>query len=50
MFKSTDGGENWSEMNKGLQYHIYSRYVQSIAIDHKNTKVIYIGTYGDGFF
>lgn len=45
MFKSTDGGTSWSKMNMNLGL-TSANIVNSIAIDPKNTDIIYIATYG----
>jgi len=40
VFKTTDGGANWSAVNTGLT----SMDIRSLAISAKNTKVVYAGT------
>lgn len=47
VFKSTDGGEAWTEITNGLpvsQPHISYR---SLAIDPSNPNVLYVGVAGD---
>lgn len=46
VFKSTDGGMNWSPVNTGLP--IYDTY--ALAIDPRNTTTIYAGIYLYGVF
>jgi photosystem II stability/assembly factor-like uncharacterized protein len=46
IFKTTDGGENWSEVNVGIT----NRYINALAIDPKNSKTVYAGTGGAGVF
>jgi len=41
VFKSTDGGLNWSSVNNGLT----NLYVSSMAINPQNPSTIYAGTY-----
>ncbi len=44
LYKTTDGGENWSDVSSGL-----SGYVKALAINPDNTDIVYAGT-GDGVF
>ena len=46
VFKSTDGGANWSQINNGLPEYTD---VRSLAIDPANTQLIYAGTEGGVF-
>ena len=46
VFKSTNGGSTWSEINNGLT----NTDVRSLAIDPTSTQVIYAGTYGGVVF
>ncbi|MDY7076423.1 MAG: PKD domain-containing protein [Chloroflexota bacterium] len=46
MFKSTDGGGNWSAFNTGLTH----TYVRSLAIDPVAPTTLYAGTWGGGVF
>lgn len=41
---------SWKEVNDGLMYGTFERIVFSLAIDPKNTDVIYAGTGGGGIF
>ena len=40
MFKSTNGGENWSAVNTGLT----DTYVNALAIDPATPTTLYAGT------
>ena len=46
VFRSTDGGANWSGAYTGLTLP----YISSLAIDPVNTKKVYAGTLGGGLF
>ena len=46
MFKSTNGGGNWSAVNTGLT----STDVQVLAIDPVTPTTLYAGTWGGGVF
>ena len=46
VFKSTDGGANWTEINNGLT----NTNINFLAIDPKNTQIIYAGIDGNGVF
>ena len=46
MFKSTDGGGNWSAVNTGLT----NTDVRALAIDPATPATLYAGTYGGGVF
>ena len=46
VFKSTNGGENWTAINTGLT----NAYVYALAIDPKTPATVYAGTIGDGVF
>ena len=46
MFKSTNGGGNWSAVNTGLT----NTYVYALAIDPATPTTLYAGTYGGGVF
>ena len=48
VFRSTDEGENWNEINNGLPSFFYNRYVESLAINSKG--FIFMGTVIDGIF
>ena len=43
--KSTDEGESWKAVNPGLPNYIW---VGSLAIDPRNSRKLYAGTYGSG--
>lgn len=45
VYKTTDGGTNWREVNRGLVNE-----VQGLAIDHFNPETIYAGTLDKGVF
>jgi hypothetical protein len=47
VFKSTNGGTSWSQLNAGLPTNTN---IQSLAIDHQDTQTIYAGTSGGGVF
>jgi photosystem II stability/assembly factor-like uncharacterized protein len=46
VFKSTDGGTNWSAANTGLT----NKRVRALAIDPTAPNTLYAGTYGGGVF
>ena len=46
MFKSTNGGGNWSAVNTGLTTTV----VRALAIDPATPTTLYAGTYGGGVF
>src|SRR6185369_7984430 len=46
VFKSTNGGGSWSQINSGLT----SPYVYALAIDPTTSSTIYAGTYYGGVF
>ena len=46
MFKSTNGGGNWTAVNTGLP----ETYVYALAIDPATPTILYAGTYGGGVF
>ena len=46
MFKSTNGGGNWSAVNTGLT----ATGVHTLAIDPTTPTTLYAGTYGGGVF
>ncbi len=48
MYKSTDGGETWVEINNGLQTSYIN--IHCIAIHPTNADIGYIGTWRDGVF
>jgi len=48
MFKSSDGGENWTAINNGLPPA--SWIINTIAVHPGNANVVYIGTYNDGIY
>jgi hypothetical protein len=48
VFKSTDGGANWSAFNAGLT-ELRITY-NSLAIDPVTPARLHVGTYGDGVF
>ncbi len=48
MFKSTDGGESWQEINVGLRTSFMN--VNCIAVHPRNPDIVYIGTWRDGVF
>jgi photosystem II stability/assembly factor-like uncharacterized protein len=45
VFKTTNGGLNWSAVNNGIGY-----YINTLAIDPTNTQVVYAGGNGGGVF
>jgi hypothetical protein len=46
VFKSTNGGTNWSAVNTGLT----NTYVYALAIDPATPTTLYAGTWGGGVF
>ncbi|MBN1349182.1 choice-of-anchor D domain-containing protein [candidate division KSB1 bacterium] len=46
IFKSTDGGASWREINHGLA----DPWIQAIAVDPQNPQRIYLGTSHDGVY
>ena len=46
VFKSTNGGGNWSPVNTGLT----NTYVYDLAIDPAMPTTLYAGTWGGGVF
>jgi len=46
VFKSADGGANWSQMNNGLT----DRYISALAIDPHTPATLYAGTSGGAVF
>ncbi len=48
MYKSTDGGETWTEINNGLETSLIN--INSIAIHPSNPNIVYTGTWRDGIF
>jgi hypothetical protein len=52
MFKSTDGGKNWDQINTGLSVNSatgYPHYVKSIAVHPSNPNFVYAAT-GSGLY
>jgi len=48
LYKSTDGGTNWSEFNTGLDSS--SRIINTIAIHPDSPDIVYAGTFNDGIY
>ena len=48
MYKSEDGGENWMEINNGLDSPLLN--INCIAVHPENSNTLYIGTWQDGVF
>jgi len=48
MYKSTDGGETWVEINNGLKTSLIN--INCIAVHPSNPDIVYIGTWRDGVF
>ena len=48
MFKSTDGGETWAEINTDLETSLIN--IHRIAVHPTDSNVVYIGTWKDGVF
>jgi hypothetical protein len=47
MYKSTDGGETWAEVNNGLGT---DRNVHAIAVHPSDPNTVYVGTWRDGLY
>ena len=47
MFKSTDGGQTWNQINEGLE-ETYNKNINDILIDSDDPNTVYIGTYKNG--
>src|SRR2546425_9241549 len=50
IFKSTDGGGNWSAVNTGLTTLYGSIWVNALGIDPQTPTTLYAGTGGGGIF
>lgn len=52
IFKTTDGGKTWEHKVtiEGSQTRLDQIKIISMAIDPENTKVLYVGTVGDGIY
>ncbi len=48
MYKSTNGGETWMEINKGLQTSLIN--INCLAVHPTDPNIVYIGTWKDGVF
>ena len=48
MYKSTDNGETWMEINNGLKTSLIN--INCIAVHPINPDIVYIGTWKDGVF
>ncbi|MBN1954796.1 MAG: hypothetical protein JW900_07075 [Anaerolineae bacterium] len=48
MYKSTDGGETWVEINNGLRTSLIN--VHCIAVHPTDPNTVYVGTWKDGMF
>ena len=48
MYKSTDGGETWTETNNGLKTSLIN--IECIAVHPNDPNIVYIGTWKDGVF
>jgi photosystem II stability/assembly factor-like uncharacterized protein len=46
VFKTTNGGQNWTEMDSGIT----SATVTALAVDRSTPTTLYAGTQGDGLF
>ncbi len=46
VFKSVDGGNNWTPMNNGL----HNLYINAMAIDPNNSDILYAGPYQDKLY
>ena len=49
MFKSSDGGQTWNQINTGLE-ETYRKCINEILIDPDDPEVVYIGTYKNGIW
>ena len=49
MFKSTDGGQTWNQINEGLE-ETYRKSINDILIDPDDPNTVYIGTYKNGIW
>ena len=47
MFKSSDGGQTWNQINNGLE-ETYNKSINDILIDPNDPEIVYIGTYKNG--
>ena len=47
IFKSINGGGSWQEINDGL---IMNRWISALAIDSKDTSILYAGDYWHGIY
>ena len=51
IFKSTDGGNHWTSINKGLTLNGSSQpLVTAVAVDPSRTATVYAATFGNGLF
>lgn len=48
MYKSTDGGDTWKEINSGLNTPLIN--INCIAVHPTNSNIVYIGTWRDGIY
>jgi len=48
IFKSTDGGETWRELNNGLKTSLIN--INCIGVHPTDPNIVYIGTWKDGVF
>lgn len=46
IYKTTDGGESWTEINDGLLSPVVNLHTKSFAIDPKDTNTLYAGFAG----
>ncbi|MCR4440054.1 MAG: hypothetical protein QHJ34_12925 [bacterium] len=49
VYKSTDAGAHWSQINGDLVY-LYSNKVRAPAVDPQTPATVFLGTYGVGVF
>lgn len=49
MFKSMDAGQNWKQINQGLE-ETYDKNINDILVDPQNPDIVYIGTYKNGIW
>jgi len=49
MFKSSDGGQTWNQINNGLE-ETYRKSINEILIDPDDPEIVYIGTYKNGIW